>query len=86
MRLKTTIKLNILELEFIASIEILIRQELLRKIFMFVNGHHHLSRGTPILCHVRDEQPESVSFQGQKSADGCKFLPNALRMGHNLIT
>ena len=41
---------------------------------------------TPVLGHIRDVQPEWVSFRGQKSADGCKFLPKNLRMGHNFNT
>ena len=40
--------------------------------------------GVPILGHIRDVGPEWVSFPGQKSADGCKFLTKSLRMGHNL--
>ena len=39
--------------------------------------------GTPILGHIRDVQPEWVSFPGRKPADGCKFLTKNLRMGHN---
>ena len=39
--------------------------------------------GTPILGHIRDVQPEWMSFPGQKPADGCKFLAKRLRMGHN---
>ena len=39
--------------------------------------------GTPILGHIRDVQPEWVSFPGRKPADGCKCLTKNLRMGHN---
>ena len=39
--------------------------------------------GTPILGHIRDVRPEWVSFPGREPADGCKFLANNLRMGHN---
>ena len=39
--------------------------------------------GTPILGHIRDVRPEWVSFQGQKPADGFKFLTKNLQMGHN---
>ena len=39
--------------------------------------------GTPILGHIRNVQPEWVSFPRQKPADGCKFLTKNLPMGHN---
>ena len=43
-------------------------------------------RDTPILGHPRDVRPEWVSFRGQNSADGCKFPPNYLPMGHDFNT
>ena len=39
--------------------------------------------GTPTLGHIRDVQPDWMTFQGRKPADGCKFLTKNLRMGHN---
>ena len=45
-----------------------------------------LPGGAPILGNTGDVQPEWVSFLGQKSVDGCKFLPKNLRIGHGFNT
>ena len=62
---------------------------------IFINCHHCLhceissltfiikALGTPTLGHIRDVQPEWLSFPGPKPVNGCKFLTKNLGMCHN---
>ena len=51
-----------------------------------MKGHVSRRGSTPILGSTRDVGPEWVSFRGQKSVNGCTFVPKNMRMGQDFNT